>query len=196
MAEGIGLTLITDEAARFRETAAKASDPDAAKKKTDRERKKELVEKAVKQFQVATTAEYQQRQREDEDLKFDRALPTDQWPEGIRTSRAGGVAETGGVVNERPCLVINKLDQPVQQVINEAPGARLSVEINPKSDGASQAGAEIRQGIYRTIESESRAHIARLWALDRAVKCGRGAYRGVTKYTNDGDFVQDIDNAR
>jgi hypothetical protein len=192
MAEGHGLSLITDEADQFRKAANEKPDPDAKGKKADRERQKELVEKAVKCFQVATTAEYQQRMREDEDLKFDRALPADQWPEGIRTARAGGIAEAGGVVNERPCLVINKLDQPVQQVINEARGARIAVKIKPKSDGASQEGAEIRQGIYRTIEAESRAHIGRLWALDRAVKCGRGAYRVVTKYSNDGDFDQDI----
>jgi hypothetical protein len=192
MAEGRGLSLITDEAAQFKEATAKKDPADETKDKSERARKKELVELVVKRFQTATTAEYQQRQREDEDLKFDRALPADQWPEGIRTSRAGGVAETGGVVNERPCLVINKLDQPVQQVLNEARGARISVKIKPKSDGASQEGAEIRQALYRTIEQESRAQIARLWALDRAVKCGRGAYRVTTKYTNDGDFDQDI----
>lgn len=191
MADGKGLTLITDEAANFREAAKR--DPAADKKdKSESDRKKDLVEKAVKCFQVANSAESSQRQREEEDLKFDRALPTDQWPEGVRSARAGGVAETGGVVNERPCLVINKLDQPVQQVINEARGARISVKIKPKSDGASQEGAEIRQAIYRTIEMDSRAHIGRLWALDRAVKCGRGAYRITTKYANDGDFDQDI----
>lgn len=165
---------------------------DAKDAKTERQRQKDLVEKAVKCFRVASTAEYEQRVREEEDLQFDRALPTDQWPESIRTARAGGLSETGGVVSERPCLTINKLDQPVQQVVNEARAARVSVKIKPKSDGASETGAEIRQGIYRTIEMDSRAHIARLWALERAVKCGRGAYRITKKYANDGDFDQDI----
>ena len=193
MAEGRGLSLLTDEADNFKKRPTEREDPDAKKEReSDRKRKNELVEKAIKCFQLTNTAEYDQRQREEEDLQFDRALPTDQWPEGIRTARAGGTAETGGVVNERPCLVINKLDQPVQQVINEARAARIGIKIKPKSDGASQEGAEIRQGIYRTIEMDSRAHIARLWALDRAVKCGRGAYRVTTKYSNDGDFDQDI----
>jgi hypothetical protein len=189
MAEGKGLTLLSDEAQSYSEAVRRK--PSAADKE-DRTRRKELVEQAVKCFQLTATAEYEQRQREEEDLQFDRALPTDQWPENIRTARAGGIAETGGTVSERPCLVINKLDQPVQQVINEARAARIGVKVKPKSDGASVDGAEIRQGIYRTIEMDSRAHIARLWALDRAVKCGRGAYRVVTKYANDGDFDQDI----
>ena len=195
MAEGRGLSLITDEAdeytRRLKELSAK--DPkDETKKESETKRKKDLVEKIVKCLQVCVSAESEQRLREEEDLKFDRALPSDQWPDSVRTARAGSTGESGGVINERPCLVINKLDQPVQQVINEARGARISVKIKPKSDGASEAGAEIRQAIYRTIEQDSRAHVARLWALDRAVKCGRGHYRISTKYANDGDFDQDI----
>lgn len=194
MAEGKGLSLISAEAEAYTTGLAKA-EADAPSKKereAEKQRKKDLVEKATKCFQLTVTAEFDQRQREEEDLQFDRALPDDQWPQGIRTARAGGIQESGGTTAERPCLVINKLDQPVQQVINEARAARIGVKIKPKSDGASETGAEIRQGIYRTIEMESRAHIARLWALDRAVKCGRGAYRITKKYSNDGDFDQDI----
>ena len=105
--------------------------------------------------------------------------------------RKGGFID-GIYVAPRPCLTINKLDQPVQQVINEARQARLAIIIKPKANGANRDGAEVRQGLIRAIEVDSRAHVARLWALERAVKCGRGAYRVVTEYANDGDADLDI----
>jgi acetate kinase len=65
--------------------------------------------------------------------------------------------------------------------------ARLGIVIKPKGNGANKEGAELRQGMIRAIESDSRANIARIWALERAVKCGRGAYRILKTYANDGD---------
>lgn len=171
-------------------TVADAPEPPSSK--TVSERHKKICERAINQLQLAETAESQQRRREQEDLQFDRALPEDQWPEGIRSDRAGGFGPDGQTLGARPCLVINKLDQPVQQVINEARNARLGIHIKPKGDGANVEGAEIRQGLIRAIEMDSRAHIARLWALDRAVKCGRGCYRISKKYANDGDFDIDL----
>jgi DNA-binding protein YbaB len=96
------------------------------------------------------------------------------------------------VIAERPCLVIDKLGQPVQGVVNEARQARLGVEVKPKGEKARRAGAELRQGMYRAIEVDSGASNARMWALERAAHCGRGYYRITTDYSNDGDFDQDI----
>jgi hypothetical protein len=185
-----GVTLVTDEAERFRSGLPVAPGPPGSEQEETRQ--KALVETAIKRFQLATTAEMEQRQREKEDLLFDRALPEDQWPAWVRTARAGGIGPDGFQVSERPCLVINKLDQPIQQVINEARNARVGVHIKPKGDGADNEGAKVRQGIYRAIEQDSRANVARLWALDRAVKCGRGCYRIEKVYANDGDFDIDL----
>ena len=186
-----GLSMLGNELAAYQARLASVPEDDADDKDEDA-RKDELVEMAIKRFQLAATAEAQQRAREDEDLQFDRALPEDQWPAEIRQARSGGIGPDGFQVSQRPCLVINKLDQPVQQVINEARNARLGIQIRPKADGANQEGAEIRQGLIRSIEMDSRAQIARLWALDRAVKCGRGAYRIAKQYANDGDFDIDL----
>jgi hypothetical protein len=77
-------------------------------------------------------------------------------------------------------------------IANQARNARLSVQINPKGDGASQKTAEMIKGLYRNIEVESRANMARLRALIRAIKCGRGYYRILKTYANDGDDDLDL----
>ena len=42
------------------------------------------------------------------------------------------------------------------------------------------------------MQANSRAHLARQWAFERAVKAGRGFYRILTEYANDGDNDLDI----
>lgn len=185
---------LRDEAADYDESldTARELEKDTPKKKTEQERQKAIVEEALARFKLILEVEGDQRDREVEDLKFDRALPEDQWPEDVRKARAGGIAPDGSKVPARPCLVIPKLDQPVQQVINEARKARLGIVIKPKGSGANKDGAELRQGMIRAIEQDSRANIARIWALERAVKCGRGWYRILKTHANDGDFDLDL----
>lgn len=192
---GNGLSLLSDERSAWKDATDDDARDDAgerAKGKTETARKKALVEEALERFRTAVEAESDQRAREREDLEFDRALPEDQWPAEIRKARAGGIGPDGRGLSERPCLVIPKLDQPVQQVINEARQARLAIEVKPKGNNASTAGADLRQGLIRSIEADSGAQVTRLWALERAVKCGRGYYRVLTEYANDGDFDLDL----
>lgn len=147
------------------------------------------VTKAIECFKIAADAEKRQRDLELEDLRFVDD-PDGQWPDDIRAQRKGGTI--GGItVPERPCLTINKLKQPVQNIANQARQSRLSPNITPKSEGASKAVAEKMKGLYRNIEVESRAQLARMWAFERAAKCGRGYYRILKEYANDGD--EDLD---
>lgn len=176
-----------DAAARAKMAADK---PEADKKFSDKERKTAIVEEALRRFKIAASAETKQRERELEDLKFDRALVEDQWPEAILKARNYSGDQRG--VPARPCLVIPKLDQPVQQIINEARQARLGIRVKPKGSGASKDEAELRQGLIRAIESDSNAQVPYMWALDRATKCGRGFFRITKAYANDGDFDLDL----
>lgn len=186
-------TLLRDESQDYQDHLEQNPDPEeTAAEKRERERKAQIVKTALERFRLILEVEGDQRDREVDDLRFDRALTEDQWPEAIRKARAGGTAADGTVIHERPCLVINKLDQPVQQIINEARKARLAIIVKPKGNGASKDGAELRQGMIRAIEQDSRANLARIWALERAVKCGRGAYRVLKAYANDGDFDLDL----
>jgi hypothetical protein len=147
------------------------------------------VQQALDRFRLASEADREQRIRELEDIAFvDK--PETQWPEDIRSLRNGGTFGSV-VVSSRPCLSLSQLNAPIDQVMSQARNARLAVQVNPKSGGASKATAETIQGLYRNIEVESRAQLARNWAFERAIKGGRGYYRVLKAYANDGD--QDLD---
>jgi hypothetical protein len=146
---------------------------------------------ALERFRLAADAEAKQREREQEDLRF---VDLDQqWPDDVKQARNGYQPGNGlPAVPARPCLTINKLRQPVEQVSNQARQARLALSFAPKSAGASQDIAEAFEDIARAIQANSRAALARQWAFDRAAKCGRGFYRILTEYSNDGDNDLDI----
>jgi Phage P22-like portal protein len=138
-----------------------------------------VVEQAIERLKLAAEAEREQRGREKEDLSFQ--VPECQWTEEAKAMRKGQLI--GGVtLPGRPTLSIPKLDQPVQLVLNQEKGAHLGVQIHALSEEADDDTAEVIQGLYRRIETDSRANLARSWAFERAVKCGRGAYRVLTEY--------------
>jgi DNA topoisomerase IA len=45
------------------------------------------------------------------------------------------------------------LDQPIQQVVNEARRAQLGINIKPKGKKATTAGATLRQGMIRGVRA-------------------------------------------
>lgn len=153
-----------------------------------------LHQTALDQFKLVAQLEEAQRARELEDLKFaDPIEPSDQWSKGALDSRAG-LPKKGDFppVAERPALTINKLRQPIQQIVNAQRQARLSLVFAPEGEGTSLEDASVFEDIARAIQADSRAHLARNWAFDRAVKCGRGYYRIETDYVNDRSRDQKI----
>ena len=129
-------------------------------------------------FKIAREASDDQYQREVEDLKFQ--VPEEQWEQQARNFRKGDEESPG-----RPTLSISKIDQPIQGVLNEAKNARLGVSVSPVNEDATDDTAEILTGIYRRIERDSMATDARMWAFDRALKCGRGFYMVGAKWDED-----------
>lgn len=150
-----------------------------------------LLERIKKCFKLASQSEAAQRAREREDLMFQ--IPELQWDDESRRQRQGGVIG-GQAVPPRPMLSISLLTQPLQLIANQAANAHLGVNVHPVSESADKELAEIKQGLYRRIERDSNADQARLWALGRAMQCGRGWYRVGTKYDEDADneFDQEI----
>lgn len=141
-------------------------------------------------FKAALEAETQQREQELADLRF---AAGDQWPDDLKRDRAGVNSGDGRPSTPpRPCLTINKLKQPVQQGVNQMRNAHLALKFAPKGSGASRETAEVLTDIARAIQVDSRAGIAREWAYARSYRCGRGCYRILTEYANDGDFDLDI----
>jgi hypothetical protein len=88
-------------------------------------------------------------------------------------------------------LAIPKLDQPIQLVLNQERAAHLGIDVHPISMDADDATATILQGLYRAIEVDSRAGLARSWAFERLVKAGRGAYRILKAYDETSDHPSD-----
>lgn len=152
------------------------------------------LETALKRFKFGTSAESSQRQRELAGLKF---FAGDQWPDYIKASRAGTQVQAAGgleTVGKKPCLTINKVKQPVQQIINQEKNANLGIQLRAEKD-ASVADAKVRQGLIRHIQAHSRGRIARSWAFDRAVQVGRGYYRIDKEYVHKTRKVLDADPA-
>lgn len=145
---------------------------------------------ALARYKLGTEALAKQALRETEDLKFQIPEPEFQWAKEAREMRAGSTV--GNVaVSAKPMLCIPKLDQPIQLVLNQEKAAHLGVQVHALSEEADDDTADVLQGIYRRIEVDSRAGLARSWAYERAVKCGRGAYRVLTEYANDGGHYKD-----
>lgn len=140
---------------------------------------KDVVRQAIDRLRLAADATKRQCEREKDALKFQ--VPEEQWTEEARNARKGQTV--GGVtIPARPILSISKLDQPIQIELNKERDAHLGVKITPLSEDADDETAEVQQGLYRRIETDSRANLARSWAFERAVKAGRGAYRILTEY--------------
>jgi len=143
-----------------------------------------MLEEALERFKLSQSAYAKQRKREHDDLEFQ--IPDKQWPLDARTQREASTA--GGVTTAaRPRLSISKLDQPIQLIVNQQQRARLGIQIHPVSPEADVETAAMIQGLYRSIERDSRADIARGWAFERAVKAGMGFYRVNTVYDNESD---------
>lgn len=190
-----GIDLVSDDALdRLPAETGEGEKRETPEERQEEERKRKIVRRALKRFKLSSEAFADQRRRELEDLKFARALREDHWPEEILKAREGTTGADGGgkVTPSRPCLVIDKLAVPRRQVLNEARSSRMSIYVKAKAGRASKQDARLVQSGVRAIEVDSKAHIARHWALDRATTCGRGFYRVLTKYANDKDRDLDI----
>ncbi len=77
----------------------------------------------------------------------------------------------------RTAMTIDLLQPSVDLIVNQARINKSTPNFIPVGDGADKATAEIRQGLYRNIDRESNAAVARETAYQMAVSCGEGAYR-------------------
>lgn len=154
-------------------------------------KKSALITKFREEFAFSYHGELPQRQREDEDLQFQ--VPELQWDPDAAASRAGRKEPGGTIIMPRPKLSIDKLSQPIRLVMNQFRQAKLGINIHPVSPNASDDVASLIQDLIRRIERDSNANVARGWALDRAVKCGRGYYRIVVRPDEDGFNFGDLE---
>jgi hypothetical protein len=146
----------------------------------------ESVKAATAFLKLTESAWGKQRKREQDDLKFQIPDPEHQWDSFSRSARSAQLVD-GVNIPPRPMLCVSTLDEPIQLELNQERSAHLGVTIHPLTEDASDDTAEILQGLYRHIEQDSRAHLARTWCYDRAVKAGFGCYRITTEYDPSGE---------
>lgn len=135
-------------------------------------------QQALERLQLSAEAFNKQATRERNALRFQ--VPELQWTKDALEARAGQQIDNI-TIPPRPHVSIPKIDQAIQLVLNQERAAHLGVTVHPLDERATNQTAEKITGIYRSIERESRAGLARSWAFERAVKAGRGAWRVLTK---------------
>lgn len=141
---------------------------------------KAVLEEAIARFALVSEAEQSIRALALEDLKFRNG---EQWPANIQNERAE---------DSRPCLVINKIPQFINQITNDQRQNRPSIRVHPVDDHADMETAKIIQGLVRHIEYNSNADVAYDTAFESAVIGGRGFFRIITQYSSPDSFDQDI----
>jgi hypothetical protein len=107
----------------------------------------------------------------------------EQWPETVKQQRD---------IDQRPCLVVNRLPQFLRQVTNEQRQNRPSIQVNPVDDGGDVDTAEVLQGLLRHIELDSNASAAYDTAFESAATMGWGYFRIRTDYVDAMSFDQKI----
>jgi len=149
-------------------------------KSLTKEQERNILELARKRFRAAMSADEEQRKEALTDLKF---IEGDQWPEDLKAVREG---------DRRPCLVLDRLNEKVAQVIGDIRQSQIGIIVSPVDDKGDPETAEAIQDIIKHIENNSRAKIAYNTAFESAARCGRGFFRVVTEYADDESFDQDI----
>lgn len=155
--------------------------PDQEEDEDDQDKDDEsLIQTARNRFRLAQEAEQEIRKLALEDLQFRAGK---QWPDQIQAQRD---------MDGRPCLVINRIPQFVQQVTNDQRQNRPSIKVHPVDDKADVETAKMIQGLIRHIEYNSSADMAYDTAFESAVLGGFGYFRVVTEYSDPTSFDQEI----
>lgn len=160
-----------------RKTTAKA---EPKKKPTGDEA---ILEEARERFAYCVERESEERELQLDDLRF---LALEQWPDEIKRRRE---SDKSGA---RPCLVVDKVNQYVRQVVNDMRQNRPQIKVRAVDDNADVEVAKKYDGLVRHIQDWSRADQAYDWAGEQAVSIGVGFFRIVTEYANASGMDQEI----
>jgi hypothetical protein len=146
---------------------------------TDQETLREIRQRFSDAVEFSATV----RQEMLDDIRFARL--GDQWSMAAKYDR-------NRPGKERPMLVVNRLLQFRDRVVNEIRQNTPSIRIRPVNDGADQETAEVLMGLVHHIQDNSNASIAYDTAVEWQVDAGLGYFRVRNDYVDDTSFDQDI----
>ena len=136
----------------------------------------DILYEARERFRRIKDWEGEFRSQFSEDTKFVNGDSDNhwQWPASMYSDRG-----------DKPSLTVNKTRQHCLQIINDAKQNKPQIRINPVSDEATKASADIYEGVIRHIEYMSNASVAYDTATTHQVQGGIGWWRVVTEYEGD-----------
>ena len=146
---------------------------------------KDLIATARERYKLAEEAEAEIRREAKIDLEF---AAGNQWTDSDKNSRNS----VGGEGAKRPCLTVNKLTGPLNQVANQARMNKPDLEALPVDSTGDPDTANVIEGMIRHVEYASKADQVYETALDQSTKGGFGYFKIVTKYCGNKTFDQEI----
>jgi hypothetical protein len=144
-------------------------------------KEQDFLEDVIKKLDTDVKADDHNRIAAIEDLKF--AWGIDQW-DAAEVSRRKK--------KDRPILQANLLPQFVDQVTGDQRHNRARINVKPVDSKADYNMARIRQGMIADIEYRSNAESIYDYASEMQTTCGYGAWRVLTRYTDENPFLQEI----
>lgn len=130
-------------------------------------------------FQLSKDAYSKLYKQAAEHMRF-AFVPGAQWDQWMADTRSG-----------RPKYEVNKTRQALKQITNDQRQNRPQVKVRAAKNTTTDK-AELRQGILRGLEAQSRAETAYDTAMQFQVGGGYGVWRVNTQYCDEGAFEQDI----
>ncbi len=141
----------------------------------------DLFTRARERIDEAKELARDQHERIREDLRFSNPAKPEQWSSAALDSRTG-----------RPALTLDRTNQFISQVVNDARQNNPGVQVIGVDDKADQKAAETLSGIFRHIEYQSRASQAYDTAIELSARVGLGWIRLVTEVVNEATNEQEI----
>jgi hypothetical protein len=144
-----------------------------------------IIKQAKKEFEICEKWEAQARVYFEYDLKFANADSNNmyQWDNWVVGDR---------IINNRPCLTINKTQQHNLQIINDGKQNKPGVNIRPVGDTASFEAAQVFQEVVRHIEYVSSAENVYDNAATFQVNAGWGYWRVTVEPLSPTSFDHEI----
>jgi len=144
-----------------------------------------IIEEARKRMARAEEADQDNRTRFVDDMKFSFGDSDNrfQWNDSEYKRRDSA---------NRPALTINKTEQHVLKVLNQARINTPQIKIYAADGAADPETADILDGMIRHIQYDSDAEKAYDIALETATRGGVGYWRVLTEYEDETSFNQDV----
>lgn len=144
--------------------------------------------KARKQWNRCADAEHAQRKAILEAKNFNAG---NQWHDADKKARQGAIAINGQPAQPpRPCLVVDRLSQPIRNISNTIKNADFGFDVLPNGGGSDDDTAEIFKGYMRRVHNNARGESPIEWAANDAIVGGLGWFRLRTEFVHqswDGD---------